>query len=112
MNRAFGFLLSVPLLFVAIFLLLVIHNVKQEEMQFEEYVLKFAIDYSTDAAVEEMLNMSHLGQDYTDQGRTNSDPQVALDTFLRVQTAYGKSGLLPIAGDPNNNLFHFHHISV
>ena len=45
MNRAFGFILSVPLLFVAIFLLLVIHNVKQEEMQFEEYVLKFAIDY-------------------------------------------------------------------
>lgn len=84
MNRAFGFLLSVPLLFVAIFLLLVIHNVKQEEMQFEEYVLKFANDYSTDAAVEEMLNMSHLGQDYTDQGRTNSDPQVALDTFLNL----------------------------
>ena len=30
----------------------------------------------------------------------------------RVQTAYGKSGLLPIAGDPSNNLFHVHRISV
>ena len=84
MNRAFGFLLSVPLLFVAIFLLLVIHNVKQEEMQFEEYVLKFAIDYSTDAAVERCLICRTFGQDYTDQGRTNSDPQVALDTFLNL----------------------------
>ena len=42
--------------------MLLVHNVQQEQMQLEEYVLKFAIDYSTDAAVEEMLSMSHLGR--------------------------------------------------
>ena len=62
MNRGFGFILSVPILFIAILLMLLVHNVQQEQMQLEEYVLKFAIDYSTDAAVEEMLSMSHLGQ--------------------------------------------------
>lgn len=84
MNRGFGFLLAIPVLFCAMLTLLMVNNVRQEEMQLEEYVMKFAIDYSTDAAVEEMLNMSHLGQDYADQGRTNSDPEVALDTFLNL----------------------------
>lgn len=68
MNRGFGFILSVPILFIAILLMLLVHNVQQEQMQLEEYVLKFAIDYSTDAAVEEMLSMSHLGQDYAIRG--------------------------------------------
>lgn len=84
MNRGFGFILSVPILFIAILLMLLVHNVQQEQMQLEEYVLKFAIDYSTDAAVEEMLSMSHLGQDYADQGRTNADPEVALTTFINL----------------------------
>ena len=55
MNRGFGFILSVPILFIAILLMLLVHNVQQEQMQLEEYVLKFAIDYSTDAAVEETV---------------------------------------------------------
>ena len=28
--------------------------------------------------------MSHLGQDYADQGRTNADPEVALTTFINL----------------------------
>lgn len=84
MNRGFGFILAVPVFFLAVCVLLQVSNVRQEERQLEEYVMTFAIDYSTDAAVEEMLNMSHLGQDYADQGRTNADPEVALSTFINL----------------------------
>ena len=84
MNRGFGFLLSVPLFFISVCVVLQVYTVKQEERQLEEYVLTFAIDYSTDAAVEEMLEMSHLGQDYADKGKTNADPEVALTTFLNM----------------------------
>jgi len=84
MNRGFGFLLAIPIFFIAVVTVLQVQFVKQEEMQLEEYILTFAIDYSTDAAVEEMLNMAHLGQDYADQARTNADPEVALSTFLNL----------------------------
>lgn len=84
MNRGFGFLLAVPVFFLAVFVMIQVNSVIQEEQQLEEYIMTFAIDYSTDAAVEEMLNMSRLGQDYADQGFTNTDPEVALTTFLNM----------------------------
>lgn len=84
MNKWFGFLLAVPIFFICFCTVAQIHSVKQEEMQLEEYVMTFAIDYSTEAAVEEMLNMSHLGQDYADLARTNMDPEVALETFINL----------------------------
>lgn len=84
MNRGFGFVLAIPVFFIAICTMLMVNMVQQEERQLEEYVMTFAIDYSTDAAVAEMLNMAHLGQDYADQGRTNADPEVALTTFLNL----------------------------
>lgn len=84
MNRGFGFLLAIPLFFICTLTLLLVQEVQTEQEQLEEYVLKYAIDYSTDAAVEEMLNTAHLGQDYADQGKTNADPEVALSTFLNM----------------------------
>lgn len=84
MNRGFGFLLAVPLFFCCCLTLILVQEVRTEQMQLEEYVLKYAIDYSTDAAVEEMLNTAHLGQDYADKGKTNADPEVALSTFLNL----------------------------
>lgn len=84
MNRGFVFLLTVPILFLAMSFLLLVQTIQQEERQLEEYVLTFALDYATEAATEEMTNMAHLGQDYQEDGKTYVDPDVALDTFLTL----------------------------
>lgn len=84
MNRGFGFVLAIPIFFVSVFVLIQIGHVQREEESLEEYVLAFAIDYSTDAAVGEMLNMSDLGQDYLDINKMNTDPEVVLDMFTTM----------------------------
>lgn len=84
MNRGFGFVLSVPIVFICLFVLLQVGQVRREAEALEEYILSFAIDYSTDAAVEEMLNMSDLGQDYLDINKMNTDPEAALETFTTM----------------------------
>lgn len=84
MNRGFGLVLVIPILFLCFCLTAQITMVKQEEEEMEEYVMSFAIDYSTDAAVAEMLNMSNLGQDYMNINKVNTDPQLALTSFLNM----------------------------
>lgn len=84
MNRGFPFILAFPIFFLCILWLTLAKYAYQEQEKFDEYVLKFAIDYSTDAATEELLNMAHVGTDYIDLSRMNTDPEVALNTFVRV----------------------------
>lgn len=55
---------------------------QKEYKELEEYKLSLAIDLCSDAAVEEMLNTSDLGMDYTKFADVKVDPQIALDTFV------------------------------
>jgi len=84
MNRGFGFILAVPILFLAFCITMQVKTIQTEERELEEYILSFAIDYSTDAAAAEMLNMSHLGQDYMNINKVNTDPEIALSTFINM----------------------------
>ena len=84
MNRAFGIIIAAPLLFISVFILLLIGEVKAEDRAFDEYVLTYAIDYATDAAVEEMLEMSKLGMDYQAWGFFYTNPDVAKETFEKL----------------------------
>lgn len=54
------------------------HNLKDTE----ELRLSYALDYCTDAAVDDMLNTDDLGTDYKDLGNIKVNPTIALDTFL------------------------------
>lgn len=90
MNRGFAFLLAIPIFFISIFTILQVQHIQEEQELYDEYVMSFAIDYATDAAAAELLEMSHVGTDYIDWGKMNTDPDVALRTFEDVLlTAYG-----------------------
>lgn len=81
MNRGFGFLLAVPIFFIAIFFILETNYIQQETMNFEEYVLNQEVDYAVDAAAQELLEVVDIGTDYQDWGRVSVDPETALNTF-------------------------------
>lgn len=82
MNRAFAAILTAPIVFIAFTLIALGTMLHTEDVKMDEYIMSFAIDYSTDAAVAEMLETPHLGQDYGDEGKVNSDPGVALTSFV------------------------------
>ncbi len=53
--------------------------------EFEQRQMDLQVNYSVDAAVQEMLaNGTHLGTDYADWGSMTIEPEVALDTYLAV----------------------------
>lgn len=52
--------------------------------EFEQLILSYATDYSTDASVTEILETGELSLDYADSGKTNLDPNIALNTFVDV----------------------------
>lgn len=81
MNRGFGFILAVPVFFIAIFFFLQVQNVQEEQQLYEEYIINYAVDYATEAAAQELLEQSHIGTDYQDWGRINTDPETAKKTF-------------------------------
>ncbi len=84
MNRGFGFILAVPIFFIMVFASLQFQYVNEEQQAFEEYVLVQQVDYATDAAAAELLEQAHIGTDYQDWGRINTDPDVALRAFESV----------------------------
>lgn len=89
MNRGFGIVLAVPILFFCFAIMVLVGHVQQEMEDIEEYVLALSIDYSTDAAAAEMLNTATLDKDYvtsleSDVGYFAVDPEVALTTFSNV----------------------------
>lgn len=90
MNRGFGFILAVPVFFIAIFFALQVNSIQQEQELYEEYIINYAIDYATDAAAQELLEQANLGTDYQDWGRINLDPETAKTTFETVMLlSYG-----------------------
>ena len=84
MNRGFGFILAIPVFFIAVMFLLEVQYIQEEQRLYEEYVVNFAIDYATEAAAQELLEQTDLGVDYQDWGRINVDPNAAKDTFEAV----------------------------
>jgi hypothetical protein len=58
--------------------------INTEVESLEQFKLTRALNYSTDAAANEMLSGGHLGMDYADKNRMTLDPKVALDTFCDV----------------------------
>lgn len=90
MNRGFGIILAIPILFLAVTLLCVVGHVQDETEDIAHYLLTLSIDYATDAAAAEMLeSTAHLGQDYADSqdadiGSFVVDPEVALETFENI----------------------------
>lgn len=84
MNRGFGIFLAVPVFLIAIFTVMQIRYVAQEEELWEEYVINFAIDYATDAAAEELLEQADVSGDYYNMEQITVDPWVALSTFKSV----------------------------
>lgn len=84
MNRGFGIVLAVPIFFCATFSIMLLQYIDKETESWEEYVINYAIDYATDAAAEEMLEGVHIGTDYQQWGRVNSEPDTALKTFETI----------------------------
>lgn len=84
MNRAFGLIFGVPIFFIATLTLLIVQQVNQENRQFDEYVLTYALDYATEGATQELLEMSRLDSDYQAWGRFNTDPEVARNMFFTL----------------------------
>ena len=55
--------------------------------EFEQRQLDLQVNYSIDAATQEMLEISsHLSTDYADWGSMTLEPEVALDTYLALLT--------------------------
>ena len=90
MNRGFGIILAVPILFFSIAILILVGHVRDEAEDLSEYVLALAIDYSTDAAAAEMLlETPTLNNDYVtsmdaEVGYFQADPEIARTTFEDV----------------------------
>lgn len=82
MGKGFAIILFAPILFIALSLVAMVSIIQLEDTKLNEYVMSFAIDYSTDAATAEMLEAPNLGQDYGDAGKLNTDPDVALTAFV------------------------------
>lgn len=81
MNRGFGFILAIPIFFIAVFFVLQAQYIQEEQRLYEEYLVNYAIDYATEAAAQELLEQAHIGTDYQDWGRINTDPETAKTTF-------------------------------
>lgn len=81
MNRGFGFMLAVPIFIAAILVLMMTIYVRDEQEDFDEYVLSYQTDYATDAAVMQLIEGGHLGLDYQDWSRVAIAPDDALKVF-------------------------------
>lgn len=58
---------------------------QQSVYEFEQRQLDLQVNYSVDAAVQEMLaNSTHLGTDYAKWGEMVIEPELALDTYISV----------------------------
>lgn len=84
MNRGFGIVLAVPIVFLSMLYLMLAQTATTESTRLDEYILSYAVDYATEGAVEELLSMAHLGQDYEETSKTNVDPDLALESFLNI----------------------------
>ncbi|MCD1257380.1 hypothetical protein B5M42_000835 [Paenibacillus athensensis] len=84
MNRTFGIVNIVAVLFFASLIIGLLKYADKEKNEIEQLKLSYAIDYATDAGSMAMLKTGRLNMDYTDTKSVTVDPNLALDTFLDV----------------------------
>lgn len=72
----------VSLMFLCCFLLGMFLYDRNAAREVAELKLSLTLNYCTDAAVDEMLDVDNLSMDYEDFNRVKVNPQIALDTFV------------------------------
>lgn len=82
--KRIGIFLFIALLYVSGLLIYFAGYTKQDILEFERLKLSYAVDYSTDAAILNLLSSQNLDMDYVDRSYINADPDLALDTFVDV----------------------------
>lgn len=84
MNRSFGIVNMMVVLYVAALLgAMIVYNYKEKD-ELERMKLSYAIDFASDSATMALLQTEHLDMDYTRNKFFALNPQLALDAFLDV----------------------------
>lgn len=82
MRRAFGIVCIVSLIYVCALIVGLLRYAINEQSELQELILSYAIDYSSDAAMQEVLREDNLETDYTKDGSIIIDPERTLNTFV------------------------------
>lgn len=83
MSKHFSLSLIVPLIAILFFLMYFIQYYREEKIAYEDFILQKQINYSADAAVEEMLLTGDLGTDYATT-YVNVQPDLGVEEFCLV----------------------------
>lgn len=81
MNKT-GFVNIISIMFLCCFLSGMFLYDKNAEKEIAELKLSITLNYCSDAAVDEMLDVDNLSMDYEDFNKVKVNPQIALDTFV------------------------------
>lgn len=82
MKRAFGVVCIISVIYLAALLVGFYRYSLNEQSELQQLILSYAIDYCSDAAMQEALTGDHLEMDYTKDHYMIVDPKQALDTFV------------------------------
>ena len=82
--KRIGVFLLIALLYASGLLIYFAGYTKQDILEFERLKLSYAVDYSIDAGVFNLLSSQNLDMDYADRGYISADPDMALDAFVDV----------------------------
>jgi hypothetical protein len=82
--KRIGVFLFIALIYASGLLIYFANYIKQDILELEKLKLSYAIDYSSDAAILNLLSSLDLEMDYANKGYVSADPNMALDTFVDV----------------------------
>jgi hypothetical protein len=82
MRRAFGIVCIVSVIYLASLIIGLYRYSINEQNELQQLILSYAIDYSSDGAMQEILKGDDLETDYSKDGNIIVDPKLALDTFV------------------------------
>ena len=84
MKRAFGVVCIICVVYLAALMVGFYQYIIKEQNEIEQLILSYAIDYSADGAMAEVLNSRDINNDYMDVTELKIDPNVVLDSFLDI----------------------------
>ena len=82
MKRAFGVVCIICVIYLSSLMIGFYKYSVNEQNELQQLIMSYAIDYSSDAAMQEALRADDLEMDYTEDGYIIIDPEAALDTFV------------------------------
>lgn len=82
MKRAFGVVCIICAIYLSALVIGFYRYAINEQDELQQLIMSFAIDYSSDAAMQETLTGDDLETDYSEDGHVLVDPKLALDTFV------------------------------